>query len=221
MSSAGPPSSTTMSSSPEPMPPVASSPQGMFETFEDPPSSRLERLRFVSVCLVVGVLAAVPAAWLWVELADPPSTRLSSDGLVFGELAFNDVTSITLWFVVVGFAWGVVLGLVATSLGRRHGLVTVAAVLLMSVVGSTVMLWCGIHLFGPDHPVDFVALFNAEPQERRQMLDGFHSGDLLVSSLRLTTWVALLAWPIGAMAGALGGTYLWPKAPKPPQMPPS
>lgn len=213
---------TTPGQQPAPVPayPVAPPPPEGDEV-EGPPSSSVERLVFFAICLVVGATAALPAGWLWVALADPPSTRLTTSGLEFGELAFDHVSAITFWFVAVGFAFGLVLGLVAALLGRRHGIVTVLAILVMCWIGTTLTLWCGVHLFGPDHPVDFVALFDATPKERTQTLSSFENGDLLVSSLKLTTWVGLLGWPVGGMVGALVGAFWWPKAPKSPWMPPA
>ncbi len=215
MTTSGLPTSATR---PDPTP-VPRPPRGS-HSLDGPPSSVGESLQYVAVCLVTGVLAAIPAAWLWVRQSDLPSARLTAQGLQFGELAFNQVSAITFWFMTIGFAFGVVLGVVVALLGKRHGLVTPLGILLLSLVGTSLMLWCGIHWFGPGKAVDFVGLYVATPKERTQLLSGFQNGDLLVSSLRLTTPVALLAWPIGGMLGSLGGSYVWSKPPKTPWMPP-
>lgn len=194
--------------------------RGSAQGFESPGSSPVERLRYVAIWLVVGLVASVPVGWLWVTLADPPSTRLTATGLTFGESSFDQVSAITFWFFVVGFGAGGVLGLVAALLGRRHGLVSVLAILLMCWAGAALTLWSGIHIFGPDQPIDFVALLNATPEERTTMLAEFENGDRLVSQLDLTTGVALLGWPAGGMAGALAGAFYWPKTQKAPWMPP-
>ncbi len=215
MTTSGLPTSATL---PEATP-VPRQPRGS-HSLDGPPSTVGESLQYVAVCLVAGVVFAIPAAWLWARLADPPAARLTTQGLAFGELAFNQVSAITFWFITVGFGLGVVLGVVAALFGKRHGLVTPLGILLMCVVGTFLTLWSGIHWFGPNHPVDFVGLYVATPKERTQLLSGFKDGDLLVSSLRLTTPVALLGWPIGGMLGALGGSYVWSKPPKTPWMPP-
>jgi hypothetical protein len=87
----------------------------------------------------------------------------------------------------------------------------------MSWVAATMTAWFGVHVFGPDHPIDFVALFNASAKERTRMLADFAKGDLLVSSVRLTSPIGLLAWPLGAMLGTLAGASLWPRSQKAPR----
>jgi hypothetical protein len=211
-----------MSSSPPPpgqveTPYVPSSPFENAHPVEQPASSTTERMVYVACCVAGGVLASLVAAWLWIELADPPSARLTANGLDFGEESFDHVTAITLWFFVIGIGFGLVLGLVAALMGRRHGWVTVLAVLLMTWVGGSLTLWCGIHLFGPDHPIDFVALFNGTTEQRTAMLKDFGPGDELVSTVALSTPIALLGWPIGGMVGTLLGASVWPTATKAPR----
>jgi len=191
------------------------------ETAEGPDSSTAERLVYVAVCVVAGLVAALPAAWLWVHFADPPSTTFTQGSISFGEVGFDGVSSITFWFLVIGFVFGLGIGLVAAWFGRRHGIITVIAILLSSLIGTALMYWFGVHLFGPEHPVDFVALFNADTAERARMLASYSNGDKLVSSLNLTSNVALLGWPIGAMIGTLVAAYFWPKVPKSQWMPPT
>ena len=90
-------------------------------------------------------------------------------------------------------------------------------------------LWFGVHVFGPDHPIDFVALFNGSTAQRSAMLKGFDNGDVLVSTVQLASPVGLLGWPVGAMLGALAGVTMWPHTVKaeeqtaamPPATPPS
>lgn len=186
--------------------------------YEEPGSTGAERLVFVAICLVAAVVVALPAARLWISLADPPSAKLTDTGLIFGETGFDHITAITLWFVVIGFVFGLVMGLAAALLGRRHGVVMVIAVLLMSWVAASMTAWFGVHLFGPDHPIDFVVLYNGTPKQRTTMLEGFSAGDQLVSSVALTSYIGLVAWPLGAMLGTLIGASLWPrqiKAPNP------
>jgi hypothetical protein len=204
-------------------------PPGSPYPVEDPGSTLAERLRYAAICIAVAFLASVPAAWLWIKLADPPSARLTGSGLQFGETSFDQVSTITLWFAVVGFGFALVLGFVAAVLGRRHGVVAVLTILVASWVGVSMTLWFGVHVFGPDHPIDFVALFNGSTAQRSAMLKGFDNGDVLVSTVQLASPVGLLGWPVGAMLGALAGVTMWPHTVKageetaamPPATPPS
>lgn len=208
---------------PPPPPPASTpAPQGPPSPFasaypvEEPPSSTTERLVYAGICIAAGLVLAIPAAWVWTTLADPPSTKLTSTGLRFGETSFNQVTEITLWFVVIGLVVGLVMGLVASYFGRRHGLVAVLAILVASWVAATMTVWFGIHVFGPDNPVDFIALFNATTKKRTEMLHDFSQGDTLTSTLALTSPIGLIAWPLGAMLGTLAGASLWPRTQKAP-----
>ena len=200
--------------------PVPSGPPSPFDTqypVEEPPSTGTERLVYAGVCIAAGLVLAFPAAWVWILLADPPSAKLTATGLEFGETSFDQVTSITLWFVVIGLVFGVAMGLVASFFGRRHGLVAVLAILVMSWVAASMTFWFGIHVFGPDHPIDFVALFDGSTKERTRMLADFEQGDLLVSTVHLTSPIGLVAWPMGAMLGTLAGVSLWPRSHKAPR----
>jgi hypothetical protein len=183
---------------------------------EERGSSTVERLVYAGICIAAALVLAIPAAWVWASLADPPSAKLTATGLMFGETSFDQVTRITLLFVVVGLVGGLLMGLVASYFGRRHGLVAVVAILVASWVAATMTVWFGIHVFGPDHPVDFIALFNATTKKRTEMLHDFSQGDELVSTLALTSPVGLIAWPLGAMLGTLGGASLWPRTHKAP-----
>ena len=44
------------------------------------PTSTLARFGFLLVAAVVGAALAVPAAWLWSKVADPPQAALTRDG---------------------------------------------------------------------------------------------------------------------------------------------
>lgn len=214
MTSPGRPPATAAAVAPygQPVPPPPAA-----YPLEEPPSASNERLAYAGICLVTGVVAALPAAWLWISLADPPSARLTDAGLKFGESDFDHVTTITLWFAVVGFGFGLVLGLVAALFGRRHGLVAVLTILAATWVGASMTVWFGVHVFGPDHPIDFVALFNGTTEQRTQMLQGFQKRELLVSTVRLSSPLGLLGWPMGGMAGALVSATFWPQRIKVPR----
>jgi len=158
-------------------------------------------------CLAAGLLVAVPAGWLWIRLADPPAPTLERDRIDLGELTLDHISAITLWFFVVGLVAGLSLGVVAGLLGRRHGVVTVVAVVLMCTAAALTSAWCGEHWFGPDDPVDFVALLTGDETQ----LEGRQVGDQLASDVSLATGMAYLGWPVGGMIGVLGAVAGWPR----------
>ena len=81
-------------------------------------------------CVLLGAALAPLAGWVWVTLANPPTVPLASDGgLYLGEQALNQQSGVTLWFFVVGVAFGAVAGLVVGWFGQRFGWPTVLAVL--------------------------------------------------------------------------------------------
>ena len=61
---------------------------------------------FVLKASVAGAALAVPAAWVWASVADPPRAVLTARGVSFGESQLNQQSEITLWFLVVGLAFG-------------------------------------------------------------------------------------------------------------------
>jgi hypothetical protein len=193
--------------------PVADAPP---ESAEDSSSVR-ERVVFVLLCITAGAIAAVPAGWLWAKLADPPTATLTANGLSFGELEFNQVTGVTLWFMVIGAVFGLVLGAVVGWIGQRHSYVTAMAVLAMCLVGSAVTMVCGTHLFGPDNGIDMVALFTSTS---RAPLKDVQIGDVIRSELAVRSDIAYLGWPVGGLIGALAAMFGWPKGANPAWMPP-
>ncbi|MBA2558760.1 MAG: hypothetical protein H0V07_02555, partial [Propionibacteriales bacterium] len=84
---------------------------------------------FVAASALLGAVAGLPAAWVWAKVAHPPAVPLTEQGVVFGEVQLNQQSEVTLWFLVVGFGFGLVAGAVVGWRGERHGVVTVAAVL--------------------------------------------------------------------------------------------
>ncbi len=205
--------------SPSAPPPGAALPSYPGETPEpdDDTSSFRERVVFVLACMGVGAVAAIPAGWLWAQVADPPTATLTAAGLEFGELEFDKVTGVTMWFMVIGVGFGLVLGTVVGWIGRRHGLVTAVAVLAMCGVATYLTMLCGVHWFGPDNGIDMVGLFT---NTTRQPLVDANVGDVIKSELAVRSSVAYLGWPIGGLIGAIAAIFGWPKAAKPAWMAP-
>jgi len=150
---------------------------------------------FVVKASLAGAVLAVPAAWLWASVADPPRVVLTASGVSFGESQLNQQSEITLWFLVVGLAVGTAAGVVAGLVGRHRGVVTVAAVVAMCVVAAALTAFLGISVFGPD----------AEADLARSTV-----GESITSDLRVDSLLAYLGWPIGGLAGLCVAIYTWP-----------
>jgi hypothetical protein len=150
---------------------------------------------FVVKASLAGAVLAVPAAWIWASVANPPRAELTTRGVSLGESQLNQQSEITLWFLVVGFAVGAAAGLVAGLVGRRRGVATVAAVVAMCLVGAALTAFLGISVFGPD----------AEAELARSAV-----GESITSDLRVDSLLAYLGWPIGGLAGLCVAIYTWP-----------
>jgi ABC-type uncharacterized transport system permease subunit len=155
-------------------------------------------LGFLGVCVLVGAALAPVAGRVWVVLADPPTVRVAANGgLYLGEQALNQQSGVTLWFLVVGAAFGAVAGLVVGWFGRRFGWPAVIGVLLLCLVGSLGSRYLGVHVFGPDPAAAAAHAAVGTPVQ----LD-----------VRLDTRVAYLGWPIGGLVGALAAIAGWSRS---------
>ena len=189
------------SAAPPPSPPPPQPAGAVTHQAPEPDATSLaERLTFVAVCTVAGALAGIPMAAAWVRVSDPPAARLTPDGVLFGEAQLDQEVGVTLWFLSLGLLAGLVAGLVVGWLGRRHGVVTVAAVVALCLAGCAVTYLLGVHVFGPDE---------------QQQVASARPGDLITSSVSVTSKVVYLGWPVGGLLGAMGGILGWPKVPPP------
>jgi ABC-type uncharacterized transport system permease subunit len=151
------------------------------------------------------MVLAVVAGWVWVSLADPPSVPLADDGgLYLGEQALDQQSGVTLWFLVVGAAFGAVAGLLVGWFGRHVGWPAVLAVLLLCTIGTLGSRYLGVHVFGPD---------------ARDAAAHATAGTLIQLDVTLDTWVAYLGWPIGGLLGVLAAVSGWSRREGPPEMP--
>ena len=168
-------------------------------------SSRAVLRTLVEVVVVLGAFAAVGlgAGWLWQQLWTPTPGAVV-DGQWYGGVAiegdtasFNfeslqrDFSAIGI-YVVIGFVAALVLGVLASFLGRRRELVLLLAVTAGSVLAAFLAYRLGVHLGPPD------------PQVAAAAAD---DGTRLPGELTLPGTSPFLAWPVGALAG-LGLTYL-------------
>jgi hypothetical protein len=159
-------------------------------------TSGADRVVFALASMLGGVVAGFVGGAVWAALADPPTAVVTRDGVFFvSEIAYDHRVAVTLWFLVAGVLGGLVAGVVVGWLGRKHGPAAVVAAVLMSAVASALSAWSGIHVFGPNADD---ALAAASP------------GDQVTTALSITSDVAYLGWPIGALIGVLLITAVWP-----------
>lgn len=166
------------------------------------------QLAFLVRALVVGVLASLPMALVWVQLANPPQVQVTQQGAFLGELELSRIVNQPGWLIVVGLVAGLILGFAAAAFAPRKPVTALVGVLVISTVAILMTGWLGHHVFGPDHD---------------QQAATVQVGDYVRSEVQGGTWVAYLGGPIGGLAGALLAisalwprdkvTQSWPKAP--------
>jgi hypothetical protein len=162
---------------------------------DDQQSSGADQIVFAVASILGGVVAGFAGGAAWAALADPPKALITQRGaFLVSEVSYDHQVTVTLWFLVVGIVGGLVAGAVIGLLGRRLGPVAVGAAVLMSAVATGLAAWSGIHAFGPDGPQPHAG----------------SPGDLVPTALSITSDVAYLGWPIGAMLGVLIATALLP-----------
>jgi ribose/xylose/arabinose/galactoside ABC-type transport system permease subunit len=164
---------------------------------DDQQSSGADQVVFSIASMLGGVVAGFAGGAAWAALADPPKALITQRGaFLVSEVSYDHQVTVTLWFLVVGIVGGLVVGAVIGLLGRRHGLAVVVAAILMSAVATGLAAWSGINVFGPDGP---------QPH-------GGSPGDLVPTALSITSDVAYLGWPIGALIGVLLATAVLPNS---------
>lgn len=134
--------------------------------------------------------------WLWTRFGDPPAGVATAGGVAFGETELDQQVGVTIWFLVIGFALGVVAGFFLAWRRSRHGVATVLAVVIACVVAAFVSYWIGVHLLAPDTKADFAAA---------------RVGQRIATPVDVGTKVAFLGWPVGGLCGALGAMFWWPR----------
>jgi hypothetical protein len=138
--------------------------------------------------LVLGVLCGV----VWWLLVDPAVFTKQRTGGSMGEVQLGRRFDADGWYVVIAVVTGLVAGTVLTWLRWRDPLLTTALVAVGSVVAAVAMAWTG-HLLGPGDP-------NA-------VLAHAAVGTRVPVQLAVGASASYLAWPIGALIGAL--VVLW------------
>jgi hypothetical protein len=143
---------------------------------------------------------------------------LTATGLSFGEREFDRVAGVTLWFLVIGLVFGLVLGGAVGWMGRRHRAETGLAGVALCLAGSGLTQLFGTQLFGPAQGIDMVELFTSDS---RAPLRDAAVGDVIRSELAVRSNVAYLGWPIGGMIGAIAGISGWSRRQRRPVVAPA
>lgn len=143
----------------------------------------LEFLLVVALLAGAGVVGAFIWEWLWTA---PVGVVIDHQWMAEDEAGLQGQFDSTGWYVVVASAVGLVGGLLAALFLDRWPLLTLAAILVGSAVGSFLMLRIGLAL-GPADPLALAL----------DAVDGTRlAGELAVSER--SPWVAM---PAGALVG--------------------
>jgi hypothetical protein len=144
------------------------------------------------VTVLVFVVVGAGCGWLWNRVWDAPSGVVSNHQWFTNEAGLRADFEGVAWYVTIALVAGLVLGALAAWLSDRSELVTLAAVLVGSVLAAYLMLRVGVHLSPPD------------PHELAKTAQ---DGEKLKGALHLDSWPPRTAFPFGALLG-LAFVYL-------------
>ncbi|HET6940420.1 MAG TPA: hypothetical protein VFI19_17510 [Nocardioides sp.] len=142
-------------------------------------------LRALVIVVVFGVVG-VGCGWLWYHLWDAPSGVVSGHQWFTNEAGLRADFDGVAWYVTIALAAGLVLGILAALLSDRSELVTLAAVVLGSVLAGYLMLRVGTHL---------------SPGDPHELAKTAADGDKLKGALHVDPWPPRAAFPFGALLG--------------------
>jgi hypothetical protein len=148
------------------------------------------RSAVVAVMVTLGVfgLAGAAAARVWVGQTELAHYKVTSSGAFLDESQLGLQFGADGWFFVTGLVGGLVVGGVLAGVFRRHGVVSVIAVLGGAALASYLS-----YQLGPDFG----------PGALRPRLAAAQVGDLVSAPIEVTAGGVVFSWPIGAMLGAL------------------
>jgi hypothetical protein len=147
--------------------------------------------------LVLGVLCGV----LWWRVVDPAEFTKTARGAAMGEAELGKRFDADAWFVVIGGCAALAAGLVLTAWRSRNVLLTSGLLVLGSVLAAGAMALVG-HLLGPRDPAAALRAARLGTKVPERLALGARPLLPLRPYLAQTASV-YLAWPIGALAGAL------------------
>ena len=143
-----------------------------------------EAVVVVGVLLVLGALCGL----LWSRLVAPAQFTKLTRGAAMGEVELGKQFARDGWYVVIALVAGLLAGATVLRWRPRAPLLAVGLLLVGCCAAAAVMAWVG-HLLGPGDP---------EP-----LLSAAKVGAHVPQQLRADTFVVYLAWPFGALLGAL------------------
>jgi len=155
------------------------------------------------VIVVVFGVVGVACGWLWYHLWDAPSGVVSGHRWYTNEAGLRADFDGVAWYVTIALAAGLVLGILAAWLFDRSELVTLAAVVVGSVLAAYLMLRVGTHL---------------SPGDPHELAKTAEDGAKLKGALHVDPWPSRAAFPFGALLG-LALVYLMSsqRSPKEPE----
>jgi len=140
-----------------------------------------------AVLVVAGFTAAgLAGGRLWYKLWDVPTGVVADGQWYTNEAGLRDDFQGVAWYVTIAFLAGLVLGMLAAWLCSRAELVTLAAVIIGSVLAAYVMYRVGTHL---------------SPGDPHELAKTAQDGDKLKGALRVPGWPPRGAFPFGALLG--------------------
>lgn len=144
---------------------------------------------------VAGVLAAVVWEWLWIP---PTGVAVNGEWFLDSEGLPRDVSGTGL-YVLVAVVVGVLLGTIAAMTARSRELVTLAAVVLGSVLAAAVMGVVGPALGPPDPRPLAVSADDRTPLPADLRVEGAAAYAALPAGALtgLTVWFIVIARPAG------------------------
>lgn len=151
-----------------------------------PPTALLVRALLVTA--VVLIAAGVLGAWLWTQLADPPTFRVVKANAVMGEEQAGRQFGVDLSYALIGLGLSAPLGFLAGWRWHRVGWPLVVAAAVGAGLGAVVAWRVGI-AWGPADPAT--------------LWRGAQVGDRLPEQLDVHAEGLLLSWPVGALVGVL------------------
>ena len=161
------------------------------EVLDTPPGRAPRSPWLVVPAQALGIVAAfaavgVAAGRLWYHLWNQPSGVVSGGQWYTDEAGLRDDFQGVGWYVAIALVAGLVLGMLAAWFCDRAELVTLAAVVVGSVLAAYVMLEVGTHL---------------SPADPHELAKTAKDGVKIKGALRVPSWPPKGAFPFGAVLG--------------------